>query len=106
MFVAILSLKLSIPYDETIKEKRNIVRSIKDTLRKKFNVSVADVSDGNYDSFMTEIAIVGVSSDASYLQSNFANILNLLETMYQEYILSHVLEIVTYFADEASPSMM
>jgi len=105
MFLAILSLSLSIPYAQTIKEKRNIVRSLKDTVRKKFNVAIADVSDGEYQSFHTEIAIVGVSADAAYLQSSFANIINLLETMYQEYILSHTLEIVPYLPEETSSLM-
>ncbi|NPV38561.1 MAG: DUF503 domain-containing protein [Brevinematales bacterium] len=103
MFLGILSLKLSIPYNETIKEKRNIVRSLKDTVRKKFNVSVADVSEESYESFYTEVAIVGVSGDVSYLQSTFANIVNLLETMYQEYIVTHHMDIVSYLPDEASP---
>mgnify|MGYP000247649219 CR=1 FL=1 len=100
MFIGVLSLDLSIAYTETVKEKRNVIRSIKDTVRKKFNVSVSDVSNGEYNDFRARIAIVGVSSDANYLQSNFSNIINLLEDLYQEYILSHSLEILSYFPDE------
>lgn len=106
MFVGILTLTLSIPYQETIKEKRNVVRSLKDSVRKKFNVSVAEISEESLQNFCSKVAIVGVSADASYLQSTFANILNLLETMYQEYILNHKMEIVSYVEDETSPSIM
>ncbi|MCX7881709.1 MAG: DUF503 domain-containing protein [Brevinematales bacterium] len=106
MFLGILTLNLSIPYSETIKEKRNILRSLKDTVRKKFNVSVADVSEETYGSFYTAVAIVGVSADASYLQSTFSNIVNLLETLYQEYIIAHKMEIVSYLPDENPPPLI
>jgi len=47
MVIGVLSVELSIPYQETIKERRNVLRSIKDMIRKKFNVSVAEVTEGD-----------------------------------------------------------
>ena len=43
MHVAVLSLELHLPYAQSLKEKRMILRRVKDRLR-KFNVSVAEVS--------------------------------------------------------------
>ena len=43
MIVGILSVEIIIPSAASLKDKRKIVLSIKDRLRKKFNVSVAEI---------------------------------------------------------------
>lgn len=43
MIVGVLSVELFIPACQSLKEKRMVLRSIKDKSRKKFNVSVAEV---------------------------------------------------------------
>lgn len=42
MVVAALTWELSLPGCSSLKEKRSVVRSLKDRLRNKFNVSVAE----------------------------------------------------------------
>ena len=42
MVIALLSVELHIPYAQSLKDKRMVLRSIKDRL-KKFNVAVAEV---------------------------------------------------------------
>ena len=43
MPVGLLTLELHIPDAHSLKEKRQIVRSLKDRLRKRFNVAVAEM---------------------------------------------------------------
>lgn len=43
MMVGLLSVELFIPYAQSLKDKRMVLRSIKDRL-KKFNVAVAEVA--------------------------------------------------------------
>ncbi len=43
MVVASLSLALLVPESGSLKDKRQIVRSLKDRIRNRFNVSVAEV---------------------------------------------------------------
>jgi uncharacterized protein YlxP (DUF503 family) len=41
--IALLTLDIHIPHAQSLKDKRMVVRSLKDRLRTKFNVSVSEV---------------------------------------------------------------
>ncbi|MDP9054458.1 MAG: DUF503 domain-containing protein [Acidobacteriota bacterium] len=43
--VGVLTLELRIEHAHSLKEKRHVVKSLKDRLRHKFNVSVAEIED-------------------------------------------------------------
>lgn len=43
MVVGVCRIELSIPDRHSLKEKRHVVKSLKDRLRRSFNVSVAEV---------------------------------------------------------------
>jgi hypothetical protein len=96
MAIGVLTLELSIPIEETIKERRNVIRSIKDMVRKKFNVSIADVTEGTEITNRARVAIVAVSGDTSHLQSVLSNVQNLVETFYSEMILSAKTDFLMY----------
>lgn len=65
MVVGILILNISIPESHSLKDKRRVVKSIKDRLRSGFNISIADI--GNQDLWQSaDLAIAVVSGDATY----------------------------------------
>ncbi len=41
-----LTLELSIPHAQSLKDRRQVVRSLKDKLRHAFNLSVAELNEG------------------------------------------------------------
>jgi uncharacterized protein YlxP (DUF503 family) len=43
--IGVLTLELRIEHAHSLKEKRHVVKSLKDRLRHKFNVSVAEIDD-------------------------------------------------------------
>ena len=43
MIVVLLSLELHLPESNSLKSKRMIIKSLKDRIRNKFNVSIAEV---------------------------------------------------------------
>jgi uncharacterized protein YlxP (DUF503 family) len=43
--IGVLTLELKIDHAHSLKEKRHVVKSLKDRLRHKFNVSVAEIED-------------------------------------------------------------
>jgi hypothetical protein len=43
--IGVLTLELRIEHAHSLKEKRHVVKSLKDRLRGKFNVSVAEIDD-------------------------------------------------------------
>ena len=45
MPVAVLTLELRIEHAQSLKDKRQVVRSLKDKLRHHFNVSVAEIDE-------------------------------------------------------------
>jgi uncharacterized protein YlxP (DUF503 family) len=64
--VAKLTAELSIPHAQSLKDRRQVVRSIKDKLRHSFNVSVAELDDANLWNRAT-LGVVAVSNSAAYL---------------------------------------
>src|SRR5438105_7520375 len=67
MPIASLTLELRIEHAQSLKDKRQVVRSLKDKLRAKFNVSVAELEETDMWQRAT-IGVVAVSSSRDYLQ--------------------------------------
>lgn len=66
MSIAKLTVELSIPHAQSIKDRRQVVRSIKDKLRHSFNVSVAELDEATLWNRAT-LGVVAVSASAAYL---------------------------------------
>ena len=66
MPIAKLTVELSIPHAQSLKDRRQVVRSLKDKLRHSFNVSVAELDDAALWNRAT-LGLVAISSSASYL---------------------------------------
>ena len=62
MHVGVLTLELFIPHANSLKEKRRVVRRVKDRLKSRLNVAVAEV--GNLDLWQrATLAVVAVNKD-------------------------------------------
>jgi len=96
MVVGILMIDLLIPYRETIKERRNVLRSLKDMVRKKFNVSISEITDSDDVNSRAQIAVAAVSKDSSYLQSILENVYNLIDGFHGDKIISYKTELIQY----------
>ena len=60
----VLTLELRIEQAHSLKEKRHVVKSLKDRLRNKFNVSVAEIEDQDlHNSAVIAVAVVSSSRD-------------------------------------------
>ena len=66
MPVAKLTLELEIIHAQSLKDRRQVVRSIRDTLRRGFNVSVAELDEGLVWNRAT-LGIVALSRSTTYL---------------------------------------
>ncbi|HEV2132710.1 MAG TPA: DUF503 domain-containing protein [Terracidiphilus sp.] len=66
MPVAQLTLELRIEHAQSLKDRRQVVRSIKDQLRQGFNVSVAEMDEAATWQSAT-IGVVAVSRSRDYL---------------------------------------
>jgi hypothetical protein len=66
MAIAKLTVELSIAHAQSIKDRRQVVRSLKDKLRHGFNVSVAELDDASLWNRAT-LGVVAISGSADYL---------------------------------------
>ena len=86
-----MTINLYLPGCGSLKEKRMILRSIKDKVSKKFNVSIAEV-DYNDKWQRSQIGIAQVGNDYGFLGSCMTNIFNLIDTNAQAEIVDHSVE--------------
>jgi len=62
--IGVLTMELRIEQAHSLKEKRHVVKSLKDRLRNKFNVSVAEIEDQDlHNSAVIAAAVVSPSRD-------------------------------------------
>ena len=66
MPVAQLTLELRIEHAQSLKDRRQVVRSMKDQLRQNFNISVAEMDEAITWQSAT-LGIVAISSSRSYV---------------------------------------
>ncbi len=69
-----LTLELSIPHAQSLKDRRQVVRSLKDKLRHTFNLSVAEMNEGGTVWNQATLAIAVVSSSTQVLTQNLESI--------------------------------
>ncbi len=68
MVVVVITWELSIPGSASLKDKRTVVRSLKDRIRHKFNVSVAETRFQDVWS-RAEITVALVATDRRFADS-------------------------------------
>lgn len=73
MPVAALTLELRIPLARSLKDRRQVVRSLKDKLRHGFNVSVAELDEAVTWGGAT-IGVVAISGSRDYLAGLIAEV--------------------------------
>lgn len=76
--IANLTVSVHIPAAQSLKEKRMILRSLKDRVRKKFNVSIAEL-DGQDKWQVATLGFVMTGSDNRHVDSSLQNLLSFIE---------------------------
>jgi uncharacterized protein YlxP (DUF503 family) len=79
MTVGVLAIRLAIREARDLKGKRRIVKSLKDRIRDRFNVSVAEV--GRQDARQhSELAVAVVASDRRFADQVLGQVANLVRS--------------------------
>ena len=78
MVIGVITARLSIPDARSLKDKRRVLRSLKDRVLNNMNVSVAEV--GQQDSWKSaDLAFVTVSSEQTHVQKRLSGISSMLQ---------------------------
>ena len=94
LYVGVLQFTLEIPYAESLKDKRNAIKALKDRLRRSFNVSLAEIEDLDSATVATLGAVVA-GSDTQHLNSTMDHLINELNEWRDGTLVDHQLEIIS-----------
>jgi uncharacterized protein YlxP (DUF503 family) len=83
---------MHIPESGSLKTKRHSLKSLKDRIRSKFNVSVAEV-DHNDLWQKACLAVAAVSNDKSHLNQTLDHVLNMVRSVPEVSLLDYHIEI-------------
>ena len=73
MVVGVLELRMVVRGSRSLKEKRRPLKGLKDRLRHRFNISIAEV--GRQDSHeMVELAVAAVGNDRRYVNGMLSSV--------------------------------
>ena len=93
MFVGISQFELFIPESGSLKEKRFIIKSIKERLKNKFNISVAEV--GHMDKWQkTAIGIAVVANEKRFIDETLSKVYRFIENDFRVQIIDFTTEIL------------
>lgn len=91
--LGILQFTLRIRGARSLKDKRRVVRSLKDRLRNRYNASVAEVDDLDLIGRAT-MALSMVSNDRVYIETTLGRIVDRLWEHPEAQLVDHSLEIL------------
>ncbi|MEJ2006914.1 MAG: DUF503 domain-containing protein [Acidobacteriota bacterium] len=91
MPVGLLTLEIHLPYSHSLKEKRAVLRKIRDRLRSRFNVAVAELDHRDVWQHAT-IGVVSISDSQSLLDSVFREVLRESEKILGDDVAHHEID--------------
>lgn len=75
MHIGSLTIHLRIPQSRSLKDKRRVINGMKERLRQKFNISIAEVADN--DLWQSAVlGVVAVGNDRRFLESVLTQVEN------------------------------
>ena len=92
LYIGVLQFTLEIPYATSLKDKRNVIKALRDRLRRSFNVSIAEFEDLDSATMATLGAAVA-GSDQKHVNSTLDHLLNELQEWRDGTLVDHQLEI-------------
>jgi uncharacterized protein YlxP (DUF503 family) len=93
MTVGLLTLELHIPQAQSLKDKRQIVRSLKDKLRGHFNVAVSELE--YHDTWQRSVVgIVTLSNEQQHVEESLQKVLAEADRILGTVLISHTVEMI------------
>ena len=93
MPVGLLTLELHIPDAQSLKDKRQVLRSLKDRLRRDFNVAVAELD--HHDTWQRSvIGIVTLSNEEKHVAEVLQKVLDEADRILGSFLINQAVEIL------------
>jgi len=93
MVIGVLQVEIGVPDAMSLKDKRRVVKSLKDRIAHRHNVSIAEV--GALDEHRRAvIGIAMVSNDARYVESALSKLVDFIRTVPQADLMDYQIELL------------
>lgn len=94
MHIGVLQFTVEIPHAMSLKDKRSVIKSMRERLRRSYNVSIAETDDQDEWTLAT-FGIAAAGSDIAILNSVLDKILNTLQDWRDATLADHRIEIIS-----------
>ncbi len=91
MSVGLLTLEIHLPYSHSLKEKRAVLRKLRDRIRARFNVAVAELDQQDAWQHAT-LGVASVSNSRPLLESVLSAVLAESEKVLGDDVADHAME--------------
>ena len=93
MPVGLLTLELHIPDAQSLKDKRQVLRSLKDKLRREFNVAVAELDQQDVWQ-RSVVGVVTLSNEEKHVKESLQKVLDEADRILGSFLIGQKFEIV------------
>lgn len=93
MHIGVCTIALYLPQAHSLKEKRRVVKSLKDRLHRQFNVSVAEVACQNQHQH-AELGIACVATDTKQANAVLSSVVRFVEQAHPSEFRDYTIEIL------------
>jgi len=93
MVVGVCSISLIIHDSHSLKAKRQVVKSLRDKVAGRFNVSIAEVGDNDLWQ-RVELAAAAVGNDRAYINEILDKVVNFIEGLHVAELIDYRIEII------------
>jgi len=91
--IGILYARIFIPQAQSLKDKRSVLKSLKDRVRDQFNVSIAEI--GDLDKWqLSTLALVSVGNDQREIDATLQHLLIFIEQNSPAEITEHEIDFI------------
>ena len=91
MIVGVLELRVSVFDAMSLKDKRRVIKSLKDRISNKYNVSIAEV--GQNDNIRTStLGVSLVANDSRFVESSLSKIVDFVRSVPQLSLIDYTIE--------------
>ncbi len=93
MVLGTLSIKVVMRSSHSLKDKRRIIKSLKDRIRNKFNVSISETGSQDIHK-CAEICVAMVGTDRQYVNSTLSSLINFFRFFPQIELIDYELDLM------------
>ena len=93
MPVGLLTLEIHVPDAQSLKDKRQVLRSLKDKLRREYNIAIAELD--HHDVWQRSvIGIVTLSNEEKHVREMLNKVLDEADRLLGSFLINQAIEII------------